>query len=292
MRISLGPLYYYWSRQQVLDFYADVAEAPIDTVYLGEVVCSRRHELRLDDWIEVADMLSQHGKQCVLSTLTLIESESDLKVLRRLVDNGRHLVEANDMGAVQLLSARDLSFVAGPTLNVFNDSTLALLAQAGAMRWVMPPELGREALSAIQAQRPAGMQTEVFAWGRLPLAYSSRCFTARHYNLQKDSCAFRCIEHAEGIALKTREGEDFLNLNGIQTQSSRIYSLLRRLPELCRLGVDMLRVSPQSEGTLGVVGALRKAIDDADSPAVDDADTCNGFWFGKPGLERVEELIS
>ncbi len=39
MRISLGPLYYYWSRQQVLDFYADVAEAPIDTVYLGEVVC-------------------------------------------------------------------------------------------------------------------------------------------------------------------------------------------------------------------------------------------------------------
>jgi collagenase-like PrtC family protease len=291
MRISLGPLHYYWPRQQVLDFYADVAEAPVDAVHLGEVVCSRRHELRLDDWIEVADTLARHGKQCVLSTLTLIESESDLKALRRLVDNGRHLVEANDMGAVQLLSARRVPFVAGPTLNVFNDSTLALLAGAGAMRWVMPPELGRDALAAIQARRPAGMQTEVFAWGRLPLAYSSRCFTARHYNLQKDSCAFRCIEHAEGIALKTREGEEFLNLNGIQTQSSRIYSLLRQLPELRRLGVDMLRVSPQSEGTLGVVAALRKAIDGA-SPSIDDTDTCNGFWFGKPGLERVEEPIS
>lgn len=289
MRISLGPLHYYWPRQQVLDFYAGVADSPIDAVYLGEVVCSRRHELRLDDWIEVADMLSQHGKQCVLSTLTLIESESDLKALRRLADNGRHLVEANDMGAVHLLAARRLSFVAGPTLNVFNDATLALLAQAGAMRWVMPPELGREALAAIQARRPAGMKTEVFAWGRLPLAYSSRCFTARHYNLQKDSCAFRCIEHAEGIALKTREGEDFLNLNGIQTQSSRIYSLLRELPELRRLGVDMLRVSPQSEGTLGVVAALRKAIDGGATPPMGAADTCNGFWFGKPGLERVEE---
>ena len=291
MRISLGPLHYYWPRQQVLDFYADVAEAPVDAVHLGEVVCSRRHELRLDDWIEVADTLARHGKQCVLSTLTLIESESDLKALRRLVDNGRHLVEANDMGAVQLLSARRVPFVAGPTLNVFNDSTLALLAGAGAMRWVMPPELGRDALAAIQARRPAGMQTEVFAWGRLPLAYSSRCFTARHYNLQKDSCAFRCIEHAEGIALKTREGEEFLNLNGIQTQSSRIYSLLRQLPELRCLGVDMLRVSPQSEGTLGVVAALRKAIDGA-SPSIDDTDTCNGFWFGKPGLERVEQPIS
>lgn len=292
MRIALGPLHYYWPRQQVLDFYADVADSPIDAVYLGEVVCSRRHELRLDDWIEVADMLSQHGKQCVLSTLTLIESESDLKALRRLADNGRHLVEANDMGAVQLLAARRLPFVAGPTLNVFNDATLALLAQAGAMRWVMPPELGREALAAIQARRPAGLQTEVFAWGRLPLAYSSRCFTARHYNLQKDSCAFRCIEHAEGVALKTREGEDFLNLNGIQTQSSRIYSLLSELPELRRLGVDMLRVSPQSEGTLGVVAALHKAIDGGATPPMDAADTCNGFWFGKPGLERVEEPTS
>lgn len=289
MRISLGPLHYYWPRRQVLDFYSDVASSPVDTVYLGEVVCSRRHEMRLDDWFEIADMLARHGKHCVLSTLTLIESESDLKVQRRLIANDRHAVEANDMGAVNLLAARALPFVAGPTLNVFNDRTLALLAQAGALRWVMPPEVGRDALAAIQCRRPAGMQTEVFAWGRLPLAYSSRCFTARHYNLQKDGCAFRCIEHAEGIALRTREGEGFLNLNGIQTQSARIYSLLRELPELRRLGVDMLRISPQPEGTLSVLAAVDDAIRGAAIPDELDADTCNGFWHGKPGLQRVEE---
>lgn len=289
MRIALGPLHYYWPRQQTLDFYAGLAESAIDTVYLGETVCSRRHELRLDDWIELADVLAQAGKQCVLSTLTLIESESDLKALRRLIDNGRHLVEANDMGAVHLLAARKLPFVAGPTLNVFNERTLALLAQSGATRWVMPPELGRDALAALQACRPAGLQTEVFAWGRLPLAYSSRCFIARHYNLQKDSCAFRCIDHAEGIALKTREGEPFLNLNGIQTQSARIYSLVRELPELARLGVDVVRVSPQPEGTPAVIAALRAALDGAVPTPLPAVEVCNGFWYGRPGLELVEE---
>ena len=291
MQISLGPLHYYWPRQEVLSFYAEVAESQADVVYLGETVCSRRHELRLSDWFDLADALAQAGKQCVLSSLTLIESESDLKALRKLVANGRHLVEANDMGAVKLLADLGLQFVAGPSLNVFNDHTLALLAEAGARRWVMPPELGRDALAAMQAGRPPQMQTEVFAWGRLPLAYSSRCFTARHFNLQKDSCDFRCIEFADGLPLGTRDGEPFLSLNGIQTQSARTHNLLAEVPELARLGVDVLRVSPQSHGTFETVAAMRNAIDgvtDGATPAsTSNEDTCNGFWYGRPGLQQV-----
>ena len=57
MRLSLGPLRYYWPRQAVLEFYAGVAEAPVDIVYLGETVCARRHELRLADWQEVGERL-------------------------------------------------------------------------------------------------------------------------------------------------------------------------------------------------------------------------------------------
>ena len=160
------------------------------------------------------------------------------------------------------------------------------------MRWVMPPELGRDALAAMQAARPTQMQTEVFAWGRLPLAYSSRCFTARHFNLQKDSCDFRCIEFADGLTLSTRDGEPFLNLNGIQTQSARTHNLLTEVPELARLGVDVLRVSPQSHGTFEAVAAMRSAIDGG-TPATPPADdTCNGFWYGQPGLQHVVERRS
>ena len=151
------------------------------------------------------------------------------------------------MGAVRLLRRSEAALRRRPDLNIFNAETLRLLAELGATRWVMPPEA-----SARAARRPAaghgrpGMETEVFAYGRLPLAFSARCFTARRFNLQKDDCEFRCLDFPDGLPLKTREGEAFLALNGIQTQSAKVYNLLRELPALVAAGVDMVRISPQA----------------------------------------------
>ena len=314
MKLSLGPLQYYWPRDTVLAFYEAMAATPVDVVYLGETVCSRRHELKLADWLALARMLQGAGKQAVLSTQVLIESGSDVGVLHKITANGDFWVEANDMGAVHCLTrapdgqpAANAHFVAGPHLNLYNAQSLQWLAQLGARRWVMPLEMAQDALAAILAQRPEGLETEVFAYGRMPLAYSARCFTARHRNLPKDDCQFSCLAHADGLPLRTRESEDFLVLNGTQTQSARVYNLANELTTMRAMGVDVLRLSPQSQHMPQVIAQFDEARRAAaaapatgsaanpQSPRTDfvarmgplmpDA-PCDGYWFGRPGLEQ------
>ena len=286
MKIAIGPLLYYWPRASVLAFYEELALGPADIVYLGETVCSRRHELRAADWLAVAELLRGAGKEVVLSSLALVESSADVTALRRLAQNGSFDIEANDMGAVQLTEGRP--FVAGPHLNIYNGGTLNLLHELGARRWVMPLEMSRKSLDVLQAARPAGMQTEVFALGRMPLAFSARCFTARHRNLPKDDCRFSCIAHPDGLRMDTREGQPFLVLNGIQTQSAAVYNLSGQFHELVTSGVDVLRISPQSQHTARIVAhfdALRHGAETEDITALLPDAACDGYWYGRPGLE-------
>lgn len=291
MQLALGPILYYWPRDTVFSFYEAAASWPVDIVYLGETVCSRRHLLRLNDWLELAARLEAAGKTVILSSQALIESESDLKTLRKLCTQEDFMVEANDMGAVRLLAGR-VPFVAGATLNVYNAASLAHLARLGACRWVAPVEMSRAQLEQVLGRRPEGVASEVFAFGRMPLAFSARCFTARHYNLSKDDCRFRCLDHEEGLTVRTREGEALFVFNGIQTQSARVANLLPHLDELMKLGVEVLRISPRARATGEVVRAFRDALDGRLTPEAaagriaraSPGDYCDGYWAGTPGM--------
>ena len=293
MKIALGPLLYYWQRDAVLSFYETVARSAADIVYLGETVCSRRHELRLADWLQIAARLQEAGKQVVLSTQVLIESGADVTVLHKIAANGVFTVEANDMGAVHCLNGK-VPFVAGPHLNIYNVPTLQWMAGLGATRWVMPLEMSQSDLALMQQGRPDGLQTEVFAYGRMPLAFSARCVTARHRNLPKDDCQFACMAHPDGLMMRTRENEGFLVLNGTQTQSARVYNLLPELAALRSLGVDVVRVSPQATQTYDVLELYQSVLPDANAAPAAQArlvslmpdEGCNGYWYGKPGLEQ------
>lgn len=288
-RISLGPLLYYWPRQTTLNFYAHVADSAADIVYLGETVCSRRHELRATDWLDLAAMLNEAGKTPVLSTQTLIESQSDAQALRRLCAHQTWMHEAGDLGAVRLLSGRP--FVAGPHLNVYHGDTLAWLHGLGAVRFVVPFEMGQKDLAQLLRDKPPAIAAEMQVWGRMPLAFSARCFTARHYRLDKDHCEFRCIAHADGLAMRTRDNQPFLAINGIQTQSAHCLDLLSQAPTLAELGVEVLRISPQSHGTLEVIAALdaqRRGENFTTPNLAADLPYCNGYWHGQAGIALIE----
>lgn len=303
MKIALGPNLYFWAKDKVQEFYRQVAEWPVDIVYLGEVVCSKRRLMSLDDWLEIADKLSAVGKEVVLSTLALLEADSELKTLRRIVNNGKYQVEANDMAAVHLAS-HQVAYVAGPHLNVYNAETLALHRDLGATRWVMPVELSRTTLADLQAQCPDGLETEVFAFGRMPLAFSARCFTARAHKLPKDDCQLRCADYEDGMVLKTQDGQAFLTMNGIQTQSAASCNLIEALPEMEQLDVDVVRLSPQSRHMGVVVDAFAAVRDGRMSPAEGRAQVekvvtgqlCNGYWYGEAGMDwktvSTEDIVA
>lgn len=291
-RLTLGPLLYYWPRDRVHEFYEQAADSPVDTVHLGEAVCGKRHEVRFEDWLAIGRKLADRGKEVVLSTCELIESEADLRVMRRVTGNGLFLVEANDLGAVNLLAGKG-DFVAGPYLNMYSRLSMDFYRRQGAVRWVAPIELGAAGIGEILRDYAEEIETEVFAYGRIPLAISARCFTARYNNESKDECGFRCIEHADGMLLSTQDDQPFLTLNGLQTQSAQVHNLADSVQQLRALGIDRLRISPQSTGTFDVI----RLFDEVAAGALAGAEAlqrmrqwapsghCNGYWHGRPGLE-------
>ena len=300
LKLSLGAIQYYWPKQTVFAWYDRIADTDADIIYLGETVCARRHELRLADWLAIADNLAASGKEVLLASQTLLESESDLKRLRKIAKQARYPIEANDMGAVKLARDHGHPFVAGSSLNLYNEHTLALVRRLGAYRWQPPAELSRDKLATLLAASADPGETELFAWGKIPLAYSSRCFTARHYNLNKDNCQFRCLEHPHGMSMDTREKTPFLTINGIQTMSHGSQCLLAHHADIAALGVGILRLSPQLEHMAEIISLHRQTLDGS-IPAADAlrelaplalGALVDGYWHGNPGIEKIKTYYS
>jgi len=288
MKLSLGPLLYYWPKQSVEDFYQQAMNSAADVIYLGETVCSKRRELKPRDWIHLAKELNGQGKEIVLSSMALLEAPSEIKILKQLCENGELSVEANDVGAIQLLSEQKVPFVCGPAINCYNASVLKLFVNKGMQRWVMPVELSRDWLAqTVSDCEDLGIRSqfevEVFSHGFMPLAYSARCFTARSENKAKDDCELCCIKYPQGRATTTQEDQQVFVLNGIQTQSGYCYNLINDLPSMQGL-VDIARISPSGNDAFNVLTQYREALTQGIDPVKLESKECNGFWHQIAGL--------
>lgn len=297
MQLTLAPIPFYWSRETVFEFYRKAADWPVDRIVLGENVCSKRRELKTDDWLNLAVTLKAAGKDVAVSTLALLEAESELKALQRICRQSEIEVEANDFSAVEALHDTGVPFSAGPYLNIYNIQTLKLLVQDGLERWTLPVELGQETLSRMLdsiRSEALPVKTEVMAHGYLPLAVSARCFTARALDKPKDECKRICIDYPTGIAVDSQEDQRLFTLNGIQTLSGDIQDLLPQLPQMKTMGVSGIRLSPSQVDMADIVHAYAQAIHDEQPGATPESssDYCNGYWFDEAGLIHKSGSVS
>lgn len=293
--LSLGPVFFNWSGEALRDFYFRMAdEAPVDTVYVGEVVCFKRAPFFADYVPEVIERLQRAGKAVVLSSLALVANDREAAAMGALAEEAHLLVEANDLGMARALAGRPHTI--GPFINVYNEDTLRYLAERGAVRACLPPELPSASLAALARTSPITLEVQVF--GRVPLAISARCFHARAHGLHKDGCQFVCGNDPDGLEVRTLDDEAFLAVNGTQTLSHTCLNLMDELAMLQAAGIARFRLSPQRTDMVAVARAFRDVLDGRREAAaasaavaahVPDMPFSNGFVNATEGFRYVKE---
>ena len=295
-RLTLGPLLFNWPADKRRDFYFRIAdEAPVDTVCLGEAICSKRTPFIEPGLPDIIERLQAAGKEVVHSTLALILTGEEMEQIRGLAEDPDFLIEANDVSTAALLRGRP--HIIGPYVNVYNEGALAYMARQGATRVCLPVELPQTAIGVLAATGLA--EIEVLAFGRAPLAISARCYHARAHGLHKDGCQYICDRDPDGMTVESLTGQEFLSVNGVQTLSHSYVNLAGEVASLLSMGVKGLRLSPHDHDMVAVAQVFRDLSDDAMEAGAaidrlekltDGVPFSNGFLHGVEGLRMIGEL--
>jgi O2-independent ubiquinone biosynthesis protein UbiV len=292
-KLSLGPILFNWSAEKRLDFYYQIAdEAPVDIVYIGEVVCRKRTNKWAETLPKAIERLKAAGKEVVVSTLSLLHTEKEEQYTKDLIEHYDGLVEVNDVSALQLLAGKPHCI--GPYVNIYNEMAMDFHVNNGAIRVALPFELPGRSIQAIASKTQVEVEIQVF--GRTPLAISARCAHARAYNKKRKGCQYICDRDPNGMEAATLDHAPFLVLNGLQTMSSAYCNLLGEIDALQKMQVNVFRLSPHDVDMLKVCELYRGVIDhrlsvdqaQAELEAViHPAKSANGFFHNESGCHFV-----
>lgn len=296
LKLTMGPVLFNWPPERWRDFYFQLADAGcIDAVTVGEVVCSKRAPFLTPHFADVLDRLSRAAIEISVATVAQVMSRPDRNLVAQFAAIEDVMIEVNDASALALASGK--RFATGPFLNVYNEETLALLAEKGAKVFCLPPELSGTTIARLaEAASSHGGEVEVQVYGRIPLALSARCYHARAHGLTKDGCQFVCERDLDGLTLHTLDGKPLLVINGIQTMSYSFANLAHDIGSLANWGVSRFRLSPHSHDMVSVARLFRSLLDRRIEPEEacrrlgeinEGVPFSNGFVHGLAGAQWV-----
>ena len=250
-----------------------------DAVYCGTASLSLRSraEIQDDDLIQTIKYAHSIGKKVYVALNIYAWDETYPEIIemaKKLEEIKPDGIIAADGGVIETLK----QYAPSVPINVSTQANLVSLHSCnfwyknGAKRMIMARELNKEQLKYIMANKPEGMEIEIFVHGAICFAYSGRCFLSdflacRSANL--GDCAQSCRWSYNLYAEERNNPGQYMPIemdeHGTSIFSSKDLCLIKEIPEIINMGIDSLKI----EGRLkteyyiaSVINVYRNAIDD------------------------------
>ncbi|NQY43735.1 MAG: U32 family peptidase [Legionellales bacterium] len=286
-----------WPENKKQDFYSMIAdEANINTVYIGEVICQKRFACWGKIYHKIVDRLVSAGKEVIISSLALINTEEELHIIRDYIKDSNLTIEANDISVLNIIDQN--KFCLGPYINIYNEEALKHYIDKGASHITFSQELPRESIEVLASLKKIDYEISVF--GRIPLAISARCAHARVYKQQKSNCKYVCEKDLNGLEVTTLDSQPFLTINGLQTMSYTYCNMLQELDYLQQIGINRFRIYPHDHNMLKIIDVYNDVLSKTISAEegynnlkliTPDVNFSNGFFHGTSGYKMIQSAV-
>lgn len=238
-----------------------------DAVYIGgKVFGLRANAINFtNEEIKEAVMFAHSLNKKVYVTVNIVLHNKEIKFLleylKELESIGVDAIIASDLSVISLaLEKTNLEVHVSTQQSTSNSLSVKFLKELGVKRVVLARELSK---SEIQEIQKTGIDVEIFIHGAMCASYSGRCVLS-NYLTNRDANRGGCSQICRWDFDLLNEGGNILKKDKNFTFCSKDLSLLPYIDEICKMGVNSLKIEGRMRSTYyiaTVVSTYRKVID-------------------------------
>lgn len=238
-----------------------------DAVYIGgKVFGLRANAINFtNEEIKEAVIFAHSLNKKVYVTVNIVLHNKEIKFLldylKELESIGVDAIIASDLSVISLaLEKTNLEVHVSTQQSTSNSLSVKFLKELGVKRVVLARELSK---SEIQEIQKTGIDVEIFIHGAMCASYSGRCVLS-NYLTNRDANRGGCSQICRWDFDLLNEDGNVLKKDKNFTFCSKDLSLLPYIDEICKMGVNSLKIEGRMRSTYyiaTVVSTYRKVID-------------------------------
>ena len=275
-----------------------------DAVYMGNIYCrtfENNFLERLDDLRQGIAEVKDRGLRTYVTSYAAPRNEVLPKVERVLevaASAGADAIEVHNLGVLRMVHEQfpSMPVHVGGFANVYTDAGASVLKEYGAVRFTPNYEISLDEVKAIADS--VSLPAELLVHGKMPLGISDYCFLLEYEHKWAEKCPTVC---QKGLFL--RQEDWAMRSVGKGVLSGKDVCMLEHLGVLSAAGCSIFRIeaayeSPAYRSEIARLyrAALERAgegegvVEESAWETVrrhTEVGLCNGFYFGRSGVEYV-----